>query len=68
MTALVVLGLIGAACFMGVVCGRQYQAEIEYHQEQQDEAAYRWAVENDRLPTVHHYIDSETGEELDSRW
>lgn len=57
------LGTFGMLCWM---YGRVYEAHVDYRQEQLDYQAYEWAAAHGRLPTVHHYIDSETGETLGS--
>ena len=44
--------------------GRVCEAQADYRQEQLDYAAYEWAAAHDRLPTVHIYVDAETGETL----
>jgi len=56
---LVVLWFVGYFCWQE---GRDHQDGVQQREEQAAEMAYRWAVENDRLPTVVQYVDSETGE------
>ena len=58
------MGVFMLWCF-GYLCwllGSAMQEQEAQRQEQAAELAYRWAVENDRLPTVVQYVDSETGE------
>lgn len=62
--AIAVLFLLVCIAYFGWFFGRLHEAEVQYEQEQLDEAAYQWAAANNRLPTVTKYVDVETGEVL----
>lgn len=51
MLGFIVIALIAAALlYLGWFYGRLHEAKVEHQEELNDEAAYRWAVNNGRLP------------------
>lgn len=62
--ALALLLFLGALFYCGWFFGQVHEAMAEDREAQLEEAAYRWAAKNGKLPTETLYVDTETGEIL----